>query len=771
MKNPVMMIAVGLCVCLGQLAGAPLFGNAPKDEAAIALKERIVAAYRSQGIERGIQMLDADGRAFIKGSGATGKFDFFSAVVTDAANGSGREDLEWRLAVTEWCYNFSWAEGEGYWYRFLTPVMHERYFEAGRYGAARAVLDRERTRKLEGGRELDIAQLATDGRVNAEFPAIARKTLGGLERIETKDFPFFISQAQQDLVEGKWRSGMEAAALASEHAMSTIKSFEARPNLVDSKAMASEMTANWRRAKMLSADGFRFLDLPELEVQELEELSGFEHDEWKGWSDVMMGRSRASQLTYILGRENRIETIKSMEEIRQEFKKERYTSKEDSDRVYLMIADIHFRDGNAGRGWAVIDEIRNKAGQSRDMKFEVDREWARHRVNTGNPEWVEPVLISLLTIAREGGLKQREIELYEIYARLLVALGRYGDALVIQKELVRLLKSFDLFPRLPGALYQLAAIHALLGEGDRADSALKDARRTLEIAELPDASRKRFGAALNHPLPEPSNENKAADPITDLQPMKSMTIPLEGLLARGLFTLTNLSGRKVAGELQFQGDGLVFRDPQEGIISLNVSAPDGLKQLRRKVAIAAGDFLAIDLSRNSPLDAGVSQVSIRWQPDEGNPQSAEWTAEDAEVGISFAITDAGEYLDNPFYLIPVYHLLQYKDAFAEVADIRVVASAPARVELYDQDDELVFVDVDGDGSFVSEGDMISKDLNRNSLGDLTLDAAKQEMRFRLFVRPVTVDHQKPLSLDLQLLQQGEWVTHSTDRIVFPEKGE
>lgn len=765
MKLPLMILAC-VCVAHGEMVGAPLFGAAPKDEAAVALKDKIVATYRSRGIEQGIGMLDREGRAFFKKSEATGQFDFFDAIVTETSTGSGREDLEWRLALTEWCYKFSHVEGDGYWHRYFTPVMHGCYFEAGRYGEARTVIEHERTRKLEGGKELDVSKLKTVGPLDPEFPAIAKKTLGKLERIGTKDFAFFISQAQQDLVEGKWRMGMEAAGLGSDHAMGAIKWYQARPNLVDSQAVSSEMTGNWRRAKMLSAEGFRFLDLPELELKQLDELANLGPDESMGWNKVEMGRSRGFQLKYQLGREG-VEVIQAMETSREELKKEHYSSKEDPDRIDLMIADIHFRQGDAAQGWQIIDAIRAKPSQSRDMKSEVDREWARHRVDTGNPGGVEPVLVSLLTIAREGGLKQREIALYEIYARLLVSLGRYEDALVIQQELIRLLQSFDLFPRLPAALRYLAEIHSLLGDRDTAAAVLKDARGAVANAKLPEATGKRLLAALAQALPEASGKHESAAATTDLQPLKSMVIPLEGLPARGLFTLTNLSGRKVGGQLRFRGPGLVFREPEEGLVALDVSAANGHDDLNRKVTLAAGDFLAINLSRDSSSGAGASKVSISWQPDSGKPQIAEWTAEDAEQGVSVAITDAAEYLDNPFYLIPVYHLLQYKDTFPEVADLRVVASTPSRVELYDQNDELVFVDADGDGAFVSEGDIISKDLNRNSLGDLTLDPLRQEIRFRLFVRPTKVNPDQELTLDLQLLQQGEWVTHSTDRIVFP----
>ena len=101
--------------------------------------------------------------------------------------------------------------------------------------------------------------------------------------------------------------------------------------------------------------------------------------------------------------------------------------------------------------------------------------------------------------------------------------------------------------------------------------------------------------------------------------------------------------------------------------------------------------------------------------------------------------------------------------------MRVVASQPTRIELYDQDDRLVMVDAAGDGDLVSRGDLISQDLNRNSLPDLRLAPSTTEQRFRLFVQPLQAISADGLLLELQMRQQGQWITCSTDRILPGEK--
>ncbi len=760
-------ITLGLFLTHGAMGEKMLFGDAPEDKDAKALCDKIVAAYRSQGVAPAIRLLDAEGRAFIKKSGATARYDFFDFLKVEAGSGEGREDAAWSLSLTEWCYNYCRSEGDSYWLSWWTPKMHERYFEAGSYGQARAVIDYERCRLLEAGREIDVDKLKTTGPLDPAFPAIGKKTLGVRERIAAKEQKFFLSQAEQDLAEGKWRRGIEAAGLSADGAMGNGKWYMARPELTDSKGAITDYTGTWRKAQAVKAAGYRFLGLIELELKVLEEMSTFNTEEWLGWHHVLLARSRALHIKYLLGTE-KAGVVMTMGEISEELRKANYPSKDDPDRVRLMIADIHFRQGNTKRGWEVLNEIHTRQDMSRDMRFEVDSEWCRQRVALGLNDGVESVLIGLLKIAREGGLKQREIGLYETYAQLLVNLGRYEDALAIQQELIRLLKSFDIFPRIPGALRELAVIQALMGQSEKAEASLREAQDALAKAKLPDDAKVRLEQHMKDKLPSSAEGYEPEKVATDLQPLSSFMVPLEGLPARGYFTLANLSGEAVNGVISFRGTGLALGEPQELGVRLNASVADGKDALTLPVRIPAGEIFTIDIHRAASDEGKAMQVALVWKPHLGDAQTATWSTDAAEEGVSLAITDAGEYLENPFYMIPVNHLLQYKDTFAQVADFRVIASAPARIELYDPNDELVFVDADGDGKFISEGDIISKDLNRNGYGDMALVATEKEMRFRLFVHPSNPKATEDLSLDLQLFRQGVWVTHSTDRLVFPK---
>jgi tetratricopeptide (TPR) repeat protein len=767
--KPFFLLALGCLLLPRASPAAPSFGDAPEDQAAKALAGKIATTWRSDGVEKAIDLLDREGRAFIKNSGATARFDFFSSLRGEAMAGMGRANQEWSLALTEWCYRYCRDVGEDYWLDKFTPEMHAAYFRAGKYGAARAVLNDDRLRQLENQEDLDVLVFPASGLVNEAFPAIAKRTPGKMKNLPTKKFSIFIAQARQDLAEGKWRRAMEAAAMGAANARGMFDWHNQRPNLTDSKNMMTDMTGHWRRLRTVMAEGYRFLDLKEAELEEYRGIDAFNPEEGREHWDVQMAWARAQHLGVVLGNSDSA-VLQELEEVRQVLLTPAYNAPDDADRVHLMMADVHFLSGNDARGWEIIDGIRANKGLSRDMKYEVAMEWCRQRVAAKMYDTVETELVGLLEIARAGGLKQREIALYEIYAGLLIGLGRYEDALVIQNELLRLLNSFDLFPRIPAALGQLARIQALMGQSGLAEASLARAKETLEAAKIPGDSKKRIRAAIDLPLPGPAERFRSNQEGTDLQPLRSLTIPLAGLPARGLFTLTNLSGAEVGGKLAFRGSGLVFREAAEGMVAIDADDPKGQPALAREITLPAGSVKLIDISRWEDAGDRESRVSVEWIPARGQPQSAEWKAEREEKAVSIAVTDAGEYMDNPFYLIPIYHLLQYQDTFARAADLRVVASLPARVELYNQKDELVFVDAEGDGAFTSDGDLVSQDLNRNGSGDLELMADVRELRFRVFARPLKIEPGKELTLDLQIFEAGEWTTFSSDRILFPKTG-
>ena len=529
-----------------------------------------------------------------------------------------------------------------------------------------------------------------------------------------------------------------------------------------------QLTGLWRKGCEVEAEVWNFLGLPELELRAYTEVA--QYRKAQGWDQhyVLFAECQAAHLGFLLGKKD-ASVVADLNALQTELKGTKRVTPDDVMNVSLLIADVHLRGGNAEPGWQIINGMRKDPAVSPNMKFRTDREWCRHRVRTGALEEVEPTLLGLLETARTGGIKREEIDLYRIYSDFLVASGRYEDALRIQNELLRLLRAFNVHPRIPEALYGLAKIRALMGQKLSADEALAEARENLGAAKLPAASVERIRAAISIPLPAAEKED-SAPPRSDLQPRSSLMVPLAGMPARGLFSLTNPSGAYESGKLTLAGPGLSSRhDADAGQFYVQLGTTGGQPRLVQQLTLAPGSTVLVDLLLDTAKTATAQKVEISWQPNDGGAeQKAVWSTDKPEAGVSLAVTDASEYLDNPFYLIPVYHLIQYQDDFEQAVDFRVVASQPARVEMYDEGERLVFVDAEGDGAFAAAGDSIGQDMNRNGDPDLRLQASAKERRFMLFVRPHGKLEKDGLSLDIQVKVQGEWRTYSTDRIVAGE---
>ena len=766
--KPIILLTILASLAPGQTKET--FGPAPADQPARDLCARVAGTRSSGGPDAAIRLLDTEGRAFLKKSGAVARFDFFSALKDEALHKSGRDDLAWGTALAEWIYRYGRHDGENYWYRDMVPAIYNLYVAGGRHAAAREVLTYEANLLAEGrDTEFDVSRFVAKEFINPQFPEFRRRVLPQA-LVQIRHANLLASMGIQDLAEGQWRRALEEAAICKNFATIKLKWWAERMELIDAQMVTSTLTDIWRKGSDVTAESYRFLGMKELELSEYQAISSFRTEQGWALQYVDLAKCRAAHLRYVLGRADK-SVIGEMITLRDKIAGNPLAALDDQHRISLLIADIHFRADEPAKGWLLIDQLRADTTLSANIKSRILKEWCRHRVRENLLDDVEPTLIRLLTEAREGGVKREEIDIYQTYAGFLVESSRLNDALQIQTELLRLLRSFDLFPRLPEALHGLARIQALIGQTDAAQASLSDARAALDGKTVPPGFKSRIDGLLAAELPAAATPAKVAEVAgVDLQPRRSMMVPLSDLPARGLFSLTNTGARQQSGNLVLRGPQLSVRPetPDDQFI-VDIADDAGEPIITRPLTLQPGEALVVDLSLAASKTAEGAKVDLLWEPNQGEAQSAEWQSDSAEEGVTMAITDASEYLENPFYLMPVYHLLQYLDDFEQAVDVRVVASQPTRIELYDQEDRLVMVDAAGDGDLVSRGDLISQDLNRNSLPDLRLAPSTTEQRFRLFVQPLQAISADGLLLELQMRQQGQWITCSTDRILPGEK--
>ncbi len=742
------------------------FGNAPTSQNAVDLVAKIVDIYQKDGHEKALKFLDLEGMKFIKDGTALERYDFFKKLRAEAIFREGRRDLLWATHLSEWIYDFSRNVGEEFWLKRIIKDLYPLYYASGRYGDARRVLTNERIRLAEGpGTSVEIDSMTATGPAEKNFPEFQKRVMP--KTLIHKSYSKLMSfLAVQDLAEGKWKRAMEEAWIAKTKGISGGRWYSERPHLTDSKAMISELADLRRKGAWVLGQAYQFLGLYEME---LKENSGIvEIDQGQGWGThtVQIAEARVAYLEYALGKKD-ASVLKVLEELRKTIAENYKAAIDDQHRVTLWMADIHFSEGDADSGWKLVDGLRLDESLNTGIQAEVLEEWCRHRVREGRLEKVEEELQSLLEKARSFGLKRKEIQLYQIYADFLSAAGRYDEALFMQRELLRLLKSFDVYTRVPEALAGLARIYALRGNRAEAERILQDAQKSLEGRTSTDRLNERIKKALSRPLPEANSEREMVLKMgTDLQPKRAMTSPLDGFSSRGFFTLTNLSSKTQIGVLKVNGTGVKLLDKEvEEVIRIGVGLAGVGPLLQERVTLEAESQIHIELESQNENE---KEVEISWLPDEGSPQKSKWFSTASEGDENSAIVDAGDYADNPFYLVPIFHLLQYRDAdgFHRAFDIKVKSSEPARIELYDGDDQLVFVDANGDGDFDDEGDIVMNDLNLNHQPDLKIDSEESEHRFVVFVKALNQIPAEGLEINIMGREEGKWEVFAQDRIVL-----
>ncbi|MCP5537626.1 MAG: hypothetical protein H7A51_15510 [Akkermansiaceae bacterium] len=696
---------------------------------------------------------------------AFAQYDFYRYAYNAAFMGSGLNDPEWAGMLLEWIYNHSRENGEGYWYGKITLDLHRHYMSRARYNDARQLMTREVNQLGEGlGTDIEINRLPGKKPVLNNFPEFKdRKLTRGL--IDPRNSQLFACLASQDLAEGKWRRALEQAHVARKKGAMGVRWYSSRPKVNASKISVDYSLDLWRWASLAMAHSYQFLDLQELALNEYREITKFKPKLGHHTHIVSSAVGEVAYYEFLKGKTPAaaaIQKINKQRKLLYDFTA--YPTADDMDRLTRYKVDILFRSGSPDKAWELLDSLRNSEKTSPRSRFLADMAWCGHRLDAGMTDDIEPLLIKLLTTARQGGIKTDEIELYHIYARYLIATGRLDDALKIQRELIRLLESFDVFTRLPGAYRTLAEIYSAMGASTAAKNAASMATQALKNRKVPQAFSQRIKTMLARPLPKAATDQETnKNDVADIQPRRASVTPLHGMPARGLFTLTNPTQENINGTLSFTGNGVSAKTPGQSSLVKVVVAPTEEKTTSKvTLELAPGQVVFIDIEQARSAE---NQVTVEWAPTGGKTIEASWQAQPAEEGFSVAIVDAGEYLDNPFYLIPFYHLLQYRDSFPQAMDMRIVASQPTRIEVYDQHDRIVCVDATGDGDFSGSGDMTMQDFNRNRLPDLKLADSGNEQRFRAFIRPANEIPKEGITLSLQIREGGKWVKISEDRLL------
>jgi hypothetical protein len=186
--------------------------------------------------------------------------------------------------------------------------------------------------------------------------------------------------------------------------------------------------------------------------------------------------------------------------------------------------------------------------------------------------------------------------------------------------------------------------------------------------------------------------------------------------------------------------------------------------LEKEITLQPGASCIIDIT-GLPLKNGTgAETQCNWTPD-GTTQisvSGTWNYQTGTDGKRTAVIDAHEVRSNPFYLIPIHHMVQRLDAAqTAIIDFSIEASAPTRIETYAANGVLLATDANGDGDFLDAGDFIAADANRNSWPDLPFEDSRPATSLIMYIKPLSKS-QGDIELSVKLLKKGTWQTDAID---------
>ena len=469
--------------------------------------------------------------------------------------------------------------------------------------------------------------------------------------------------------------------------------------------------------------------------------------------------------------------------------------------INKMVFDLT-QDLAATQQLAAVEAAFKAAGRQMDAEYtERDRLAIAVKTGTGNKQETEASLQRLLESFRNNGNRAGEPSLFGTYGAFCFKEGRYEDALYLYTRSYELSKQYGWYVHLPRIMNHLAKIHLRLGDPEGAERWCRKVQATL--AEHPDfpahrraetlalvadllvaLGREKAGAVVREKAVADAKTANVPDfwlriadkgdkaetakatvpvtadaPTTDLQPRRVVSETRTGETALARLTLANPTSGKRTGKLLYPASAELLRcDLATGEIHLSISGDDDA-MAEIPLELAASEMFHIFLEA-AVGEATDKTASIRWEPQDGKPQIAEWGYRATQEQSDITVVNANLADLNPFYYIPLYHAIRKRDDAARVFDFSVVCSVPCHVEIVDvTTGEVMAVDRQGDGSFDREGDFAFQDSNGNLFPDHAFAEGEALFGIEIRVYPVgETNAAKPEDITVTVMGafDGQW---------------
>ncbi len=392
------------------------------------------------------------------------------------------------------------------------------------------------------------------------------------------------------------------------------------------------------------------------------------------------------------------------------------------------------------------------------------RAWARLLIdylslrlaNGETDDSVETELLELLDYSRKRGIKPDEFELYLLYAKWQQNRGEITESIRMLQQALSVAE-FIGYPKL----------------FDLVDSKLKQLLDGLLVVEagpsLPEDvnSKPRTGNGAAPAMDETSaaeDSYTGSAPEIDLQPFKTTVVTASNEYARARFSLSSLAGGNQKGQLRFTAPDQTTIDVKSSQNEVWIhTRGTSLQSFSQALELRSTEQWLIFVETDGQASSPITRLDLNWESRGVQQTASALFVEDSQKrGIHSVHSSRG--LNNPFYAIPFYHEIYFRDSLPELANVRVVASHECRIEYYDPNSfTLLATDSNGDGDFEDAGDVLYTDADHSGHTEIGIDGEEGlgTIEFNVYLDGVA----DPLSLRLELFSDGHWVELSVDELI------
>jgi len=525
--------------------------------------------------------------------------------------------------------------------------------------------------------------------------------------------------AQERLAVGDWESAMFYAAWM-ERWIQHIEASGQKPkrNFPGYHAVVHE-DAYFTRANVFAA-----LGLIEEEAEDYEFILGKAYKNYK-WRGYQRATYKLAGIRLQQGRGDEIDLL-SLEANEAKVKSNRFVESHEWQFSKLVRARVSAQREDPSLGFALVDEVLAATSERTLplLRLEALLVAAELTMDAENYDQVEPWLVEALTWARSQGLLLEELRVYELYVRYLIATENYELALEVQQRILELIDTLNLTPRETEALIQLAQIYSLLNDRESA------------LAVVDHLGRGKFDPSWLVTLDSKPTDSVAVSEqrgSISLQPLRMVSAPITET-GQTIFTLSNPTPQSLNLQMQIKSKqfSVVTTTPTVDYISFELAhkVSDEARVAALSYTIPSDSQVPILVSATG-MDLLVEDAEVQLSVNTVNQELvSNWSLQTDAGETTVAIVDAAHLIDNPFYLVPVYHQLSARGIESALIALRAIASEPTRIEAYNIDGSLIFVDAEGNGSLADPGDLIGGTTMYELYPILHWDGADLPIEFR-----------------------------------------